>query len=333
MDKKEDSNRPLPAEQVPEQKAVLAWISDPLVDGRGTERSMLLGRALTHRRARESDFVVISGGLTAKGQMDEREAAEASLARRPDQVLWVPGKSDVELPGGPRATCGLAIGLSADAPWPLKCECCDGRLVMLGLDLTSGQIEEDELERLDFELAACGDATRKVIVSSIDAFDAPLIVLGKKRKAEAQLAKDLKTICRDRKVDLFLYGGQKTFESRKIGDMKVLGHPSSTLGVGLSRQRFFTVLSIGLDSGQVEWTPVYYAPPARQRRFDESFDNAADIETAVSLVEHSAQSEANHAVFQNAMEQQAERLKQHDKLNQALDDQLFELLSRDLKKS
>ncbi len=319
-----------PGNETPEPQAVLAWISMPLVEGRGTERSMLLGRALMHRHARDADFVVITGGLTARGQMDEREAFEASLKRR--SALCVPGKSDSEMPGGPRPVCAMAAGFGADAPWPLECSCCDGRLVLFGLDLPNGQILQEELEALDKALERCDEKTRKVIVASEDWLDAPLIVLGKKRHEEAKTAADLKAICRERKVDLFLYAGVKAFESRKLGGMTVLGHPSSMLGVGLSGQRFFTELHIGLDSGAISWEPVYYAPPARQRRFDESFANAADIETAVSVVEKAAESEAKHEAFQVAMEQQSERLKRHDQINRALDGELFELMSRELKK-
>ena len=226
----------------------------------------------------------------------------------------------------------MAAGFGADAPWPLECSCCDGRLVLFGLDLPNGQILQEELEALDKALERCDEKTRKVIVASEDWLDAPLIVLGKKRHEEAKTAADLKAICRERKVDLFLYAGVKAFESRKLGGMTVLGHPSSMLGVGLSGQRFFTELHIGLDSGAISWEPVYYAPPARQRRFDESFANAADIETAVSVVEKAAESEAKHEAFQVAMEQQSERLKRHDQINRALDGELFELMSRELKK-
>lgn len=307
--------------EIQEDVCTIAWLSDPLVVEEGDERSLLLGRALIHRRAREADFMVLTGGLTQKAVF---EAVRPALLRNQERILCVPGKTDVT-----ENHQEIFAQFSAlPNEWPLRVDLLEGRVAIFGLDTTAGLLSEDELETLDNALAEAESAERKIVVAATDLTNGPLIAIGEKRRDLAEQAEKIEQILKNRKVDLYLYGGTSRVDERKLGETTLIGHPSCTLGVGLSRQRFFTELKIGLTTGKITHEPVAYAPPARRKDMEAAYRNIDDLHTATQLVEHAARSDEATRAFQADLEARAERMKVIDQASSELDAELSLLFDR-----
>ncbi len=307
--------------EIQEDLCSFAWLADPLVRDEGDERARLLGRALIHQRAHEANLIVISGGLTQNANF---EAVRPALLRHQERLLCVPGKTDVT-----ENTQEIFAQLSSlSNEWPLCVNLLEGRVAVFGLDTTTELLTDEELEALDNALAEAESAERRVLVAARDLTDGPLIKMGEKRQALAEQAERIEQILKNRHVDLYLYGGTSRLEERKLGETTLLGHPSCTLGVGLSKQRFFTLVTMGLTSGKISHEPIAYAPPARRKDLEATYRNIDDLHTAVDLVEHAARSDQSTIALQEEMEARAQRLRTIDRASEELDGELGLLFDR-----
>ena len=345
-----------------EPRVVFAHLSDLHVEGRGTERAAVARDALGHSALDEADLVVVTGDLTDSGSPAEARALETALdaaaARRP--VLAVPGNHDL-----PRPLPGVALGPAGDAVvlrslaarsrrsgfvrvpdavgsgFPAVLAVAEGRCLVYGLDstwgvgersLARGRLGADQLAALDCHLAALDPGQRRVLALHHHPVALPAgrrlwDLLKEGDWAHGLEDRDaLRDLLRRHRVDLVLHGHRHHFLRRRLGTTRIVSGSSTTKGCGLTGQRFFAMVSLGLVTGAVEVRRVQVAAPVRWPGLAEVFETAELVEDWVKAAERAYESEDTFVAVAHALEERMARFRDRDEVSRVLDEEFARLL-------
>jgi hypothetical protein len=310
----------------------IATLGALAVDGSGGQASMLLRRALGRPELKAVDAWVLAGGLTQHGVAHERRAARDALARlhAPQLVLPAPVEAPAHQQGGVAA---WQADFPAGGPdWPRRLDLAEGRCALFGLDtarLDGGApaVGEAQLAGLEAALTALAPEQRRVVALHHRPWTLPArhkLVGGRTGLTDARALGALLT---EHAVDLVLYGEEPLFLRWSRGVTRLVS-PAPLAGCGATGQRFTTVVSLALDTGEVSVERVHFAPPDGQPALAKVFAGAEALSTWVALAEKAYESEDSFAALAEAMTQRQARLQVVDRASEQLDGELRDLLIR-----
>lgn len=351
-----------------EPRVTFAHLADLHLVGPADERSALTRMALARQEVTEADAVVIAGDVTDRGYDSQQELAGQLLRRLASErpVIAVPGNHDVSQArglGGRRddaddvvaglarlARAGASVrALDAQRAWPIRVDLHGGEAVLYGIDSTRahpdignwacGRIGGRQLAVLDADLASLEPSQRKVLVLHHHVKRLPIgrqipHLLSREFGMALRDRKPLRDLIRRHRVDLVLHGHRHHFLRRRLGTTRIISASSTTIGCGLTGQRFFLQIALGLDSGAVEVKRVQYAPPAPHNALEWMFslDSVADdveaMETWTRVAEVAYDSEETFVAWARELQQRADRIRTWSELSRQLDGELAALLRR-----
>jgi len=351
-----------------EPQVTFAHLADLHLTGPADGRTALTRLALARQEVTEADAIVIAGDVTDRGYDSQLELAGGLLRRLSSErpVIAVPGNHDVSQAwglGGRRddaddvgaglarlAWAGASVrALDAQRAWPIRVDLHGGGAVLYGIDSTRappaarnfarGLIGERQLAALDEDIASLEPSQRKVLVLHHHVKRLPIGRQLQHLKAwEIGMAlrdrRPLSDLIRRHRVDLVLHGHRHHFLRRKLGATTILSASSTTNGCGLTGQRFFLRVGLGLESGAVDVQRVQYAPPAPRATLEWLFslDGVADANEAMEAWTRAAEvaydSEESFVAFAQEFQQRAGRIGTWSDLSRQLDGELAALLQR-----
>jgi len=351
-----------------EPRVRIAHLSDLHLDGSGLESAVLTRQALSREEATAADAIIVCGDVTDRGWDSQLDLARESLrqvaTRQP--LIVVPGNHDVsqwhglggrhdeagevdELFTGITRASAETTPLDSGRSWPIRMDLKDGACVVYGIDSTRahpniramarGRLGERQLAALDEDLASLGPRQRRVLVLHHHVLRLPLgrqfldMFAGEWAMA-IEDRKALRDIIRRHHVDLVLHGHRHHFLRKKLGTTRIISASSTTKGCGLTGQRFFGRITLGLDSGAVEVERVQYARPAPHNALkwlfdmESVYDNTEAMEAWVNLAEKAYNSEETFITFAEKFQETADRIGAWNEVSRHLDRHLAELLQR-----